>query len=293
MGYTCDWAVVCYGGDDALLSSICYEGKNLGTSIIYCEKTRSVEDLVKSLWEREDNLLSNGSSLLNGDHGYYPKPILLFNLFQHLPKYRWIWLTDDDIDIGSANITRFVTVVASPSLSPPILIAQPLLKGFTSYSSLKWATWLPENSSQANSTLSLCSDYEMKRITFVEMVAPLFNAQFFHWFVTVVVPLIIRPMYLLEADHGIDRIWCQTAKFFHEQQRQKEVRRSVPISASASASSSVCGLFVSERDSIRHLSLKSFVAGKSQEASAQHAKNQSIMNEVMKAAFPEWFLHFY
>lgn len=308
--HVCDWAVVCYSGDDALLSSMCYEGKQLGASIVHCERVQSVENMAQSLWNRANTIFSfKDNYLRNGDHGYYPKPMLFFNLIQHLHRYRWLWVMDDDIDIRSINVTRFLSAVESDSLRPPILIAQPLVKGYTSYASLKWSTWLPENSSLTNSTPSYS---EMKRAGFVEMVAPLLDCRFFHWFVTVVVPLIARPMYLLEADHGIDRIWCQAAKFFHEQQHHGEVApspRSVAStshgrdksteryvfdnSSAVSTSSSVCGLFVSDRDFIRHLNLKSSIAGKPQELVAQHAKNQTTMNEIMKVVFPEWFVHFH
>eukprot|EP01036_Dinobryon_divergens_P023068 gene23069-31385_t len=302
--HVCDWAVVCYGGDDALLSTMCNEGKHLGASIVYCEMVQSMENVIKA--NRADTTFSfKDNYLQNGDRGYYPKPMLFFSLIRHLQRYRWLWLMDDDIDIRSVNITRFLAAVSSDSLRPPILIAQPLVKGYTSYASLKWDTWLPENSSRMNSTY-----HEVKRAGFVEMVAPLLDCRFFHWFVTVVIPLIVRPMYLLGADHGIDRIWCQAAKFFHEQQRQRDVPypRSLATnshrrdnkkgyvfdnSSVASTSSSVCGLFVSEWDFIRHLNLKSSVSGKSQEAAAQHAKNQTTMNEIMKAIFPEWFVHFH
>lgn len=222
----CDWAIIVYNPEKASLQEM-YEYLSIRVDrpfeiIIAPTKLTAYhiyEDLcedymknVNSLYYR-DKLLSQNISKSTCDFIYdtYPTPynhmlyskstlwLLLLNIIR---KYEYVWLLDDDLSLEEIDFEALAPIHQCAFARPP-LVSQPLINVPTQfYKYLYRGSWTDQ------SVLA-------STVGFIEIQAPLMQAEFFEWFLVAFVVPLYPAMHILGADWGIDELFCTAAKQYN------------------------------------------------------------------------------
>ena len=119
-------------------------------------------------------------------------------------RFRFVWLTDSDIEFNGFDIARFFRY--HHAAGDPI-ISQPLI-------------WQKTQAAQfgVNAMQWMSCDWERTKFaatTFVEQQVPLFDSDFFRWFMsTKAVAFLSEYQRALPIDWGVDHLWCGAAMLF-------------------------------------------------------------------------------
>eukprot|EP01034_Spumella_vulgaris_P021585 gene21585-27623_t len=148
-----------------------------------------------------------GHSLVHCRGFHHPdRTVLYTDLLPFLSHYRRVFLMDEDISLAGFDIRHFTTTwdcAFHPQPAP--LIVQPLIAESNQYipfvNSNRW------------------TQREFKNVTasaagLVEQQVPLFDAQFFDWFVRHVLSLTYDYALHYGVDWGHDRSWCNAARLY-------------------------------------------------------------------------------
>jgi hypothetical protein len=200
----CDWAIVVYDGDASLVCN----PLRLKQSVVHCGLVpEAVYDGLGMYGQ-----VRNGSTptLLVVDkktgkprRPTIPKTILYTELLALLPKYKRVWLLDEDISLDGFDTSKFLRLwkcAFYPDKAP--LIVQPLIAENTQY--LRYVNaraWTKGGVIASGSGL-------------VEQQCPAFDAVFFEWFLRRVLPLPRRVVLQNGVDWGHDRTWCNAARMY-------------------------------------------------------------------------------
>ena len=102
----CDWAVIAYGGDPILLSSLYNISHTIGVNLIYAEMAADAKLFLKKYW-KHDNIDSINQQ-------FYPKPIMHLQLLPYIKEYEYLWLIDDDISFEGINFDKYLSQCFHP-----------------------------------------------------------------------------------------------------------------------------------------------------------------------------------
>ena len=227
----CDWAVLFYDRDSSSsgIRRLEREAKALGVSVVKSEFVESRDavlerhgvalsvtpsTLEEGLALRRSRPSSSSSSTGEEMKAFnslvYPKSVQYMSLLDLLPQYERAWLLDADISLAGFQPDRFFQIVDCAFAAKP-LVAQPLISENTqSYKflrSLQWREFQAKDRAEKKVILATSS-------AFVEIQAPLVDAQFFEWFLRYFTAPLLRPSHILGADWGIDALFCKAAHAF-------------------------------------------------------------------------------
>ena len=158
-----------------------------------------------------------------------PKSLLFLSILPHLKFYKSLWMMDGDISLVDFDIATFLTIkecAFEPEHRP--LVTQALVAENSQ-------TYKYLNSKKWNKNRNVLASYS----GFVEIQAPLVDAQFFSWFVVSFVVPMILPSHILGADWGFDELFCKAADYY-----SRVVRRENRVSSIEGGSVSACALIV-------------------------------------------------
>ena len=162
-----------------------------------------------------------------------PKSILFLSILPHLRFYKSIWMMDGDISLADFDIKTFLTIndcAFEPEHKP--LITQALVAENSQ-------TYKYLNAQQWKGRRNVLAAYS----GFIEIQAPLMDAQFFTWFVVSFVVPMILPSHILGADWGFDELFCKAADYYHSRVvRQRQ--NSVSSTAQTERGKSTCAIIV-------------------------------------------------
>eukprot|EP01035_Chromulina_nebulosa_P029807 gene29807-39538_t len=141
--------------------------------------------------------------------------------------YKSLWMMDGDISLADFDIATFLTIrdcAFEPEHRP--LITQALV-------SEKTQTYKYLNAEKWKDRRNVMAAYS----GFVEIQAPLMDAQFFSWFVVSFVVPMILPSHILGADWGFDELFCKAADYYYSRivKREKNSVPSIEVGVSACA----------------------------------------------------------
>jgi hypothetical protein len=256
LGSKCDWAVVVYAGEEHA-KKLCQQA-NIRSKSVLCGLSSGLLEKKNMLASNRSNrtLSSSNSTLTIANSGNsssasfsIPKSVLYFDLLPVLSGYKRLFLLDEDISLLDFDIDAlFKSWDCSFPNQPPPLIVQPLVDESTQFFNfVSVAAW--ENITCVSSAAG-----------YVEQQVPLFDAQFFEWFVRRV--LSQTRDFALErgVDWGHDRSWCSAASSYAEEVLQwgpRFVGNALRGNGTTSkvAAYHVCGIITST--SIHHLNTRS------------------------------------
>jgi len=237
----CDWAVLFYDRESSSsgIRRLEREAKALGVSVVKSEFVESRDavlerhgvalsvtpsTLEEGLALRRGRPSSSSSATGEGKQAFnslvYPKSVQYMSLLDLLPQYERAWLLDADISLAGFQPGRFFQIIDCAFAAKP-LVAQPLISENTqSYKflrSLQWREFQAKDRVEKKAILATSS-------AFVEIQAPLVDAQFFEWFLRYFTAPLLRPSHILGADWGIDALFCKSANAFAAASSSENIR---------------------------------------------------------------------
>jgi hypothetical protein len=253
-GYSCDWAIIAYSGNVTVLEDACEYGKELGINIVHCHIAPPLRKVINQYKAIKSTVKRKSTN--------YPKAFLYLLLYSVSKEYERVWVLDNDILIAETNITAALETLlcARNSHNYISLISQPLIEGVTNFVEGTRQYW------------GHAKDKCLATSNFIEIMAPIFEATFFRWFLDAVVVPLIEPFYVLGSDWGLDTIWCGAALYYHTELFKKEPKVD-----------GACTLLLSHQ--IKHLDLKSA----RKESPLQHKDAYFLNSEKMKSLTKETF----
>ena len=131
------------------------------------------------------------------------KALLYLKLLEYAEKYNRVWILDGDISLSNNfKMSAFLNTL-SCAFSQKITIGQPLIKGASqTYKYLNSVSWENRKGVIASET------------GFIEIQSPIFDTEFFIWFVVSFVSPLLIPSFVLGGDWGFDSLFCKSAMFF-------------------------------------------------------------------------------
>jgi hypothetical protein len=132
--------------------------------------------------------------------------VLYTDLLPYLTHYERVFLMDEDISLAGFDIRHFMSTWDCAFYPQPApLIVQPLIAESNQYipfvNANQWSRKEFENVTASASGM-------------VEQQVPLFDAQFFEWFVRHVLSLTYDLALYYGVDWGHDRSWCNAARLY-------------------------------------------------------------------------------
>lgn len=270
---SCDWVVVGYAGDAELLKKIQLLNNALPHPVVIVDAVMAPSPL--KVLSKYCKSIPDEVTYSNGL--IYPKPILYFQLLPHVNNYEQVWLIDEDISLNNIDINKMLTTFdktfsSSGSKNKRPLITQPLLAGDANNNN-----YFKERLSTTWKGLDDEATFAM--VDFVEIMAPIFNSQYFHWLVNEVVVDLLPQLYFFRSDNGLDNIWCKSAMEY-----TKKVLHKTTTEASN------CAIYLSNQ-SIQHLDWETIANNVDQDKKSlliQKYKS-SLFNNYIKNKFSTWY----
>lgn len=131
----------------------------------------------------------------------YSKPSLFLMMLDFIPKYKYIWTLDSDIDLRSLDLKKFFHILQCSYKYTPI-ISQPLVdqnNQFFRY--LRRMSW--------KDVTALAST-----VGFIEIQIPIFEASFLEYFIMAFILPLLPAMVVSGGDWGIDEMFCAAGREF-------------------------------------------------------------------------------
>ena len=189
----CDWALIFYNGGTTTIKNICnsIKGKH-----VHCRRSPAT---------MQDRFMPNATDNTRTSVKLsVPKTVFYQELLPYLPRYRKVFLMDEDISLRGFNTTEFLLHWACAFPLPP-LIVQPLI-----YESNQYINYLNLNSWRGRARSQIISS----AVGLIEQQVPLFDVVFFEWFVKRVLILTYQIALHHGVDWGHDRSWCNAAAMY-------------------------------------------------------------------------------
>ncbi len=137
----------------------------------------------------------------------YSKASLFLMTLEYLPKYKYVWTLDSDIDLRSLDLMKFFHILQCSFKHTPI-ISQPLIHENTQfYRYLHKDSW--------KNVKALASG-----VGFIEIQAPIFETSFLEYFIMAFILPILPAMVVLGGDWGIDEMFCAAGKEFMRHEKK-------------------------------------------------------------------------
>ena len=260
----CKWAVVEY--KNSLPSSVKMNEylKSSGTNIVMHKKAK-IKYFEKMVSPETATFIASSNQRL----GILPKPLLLTFLKPILREYDYIWIVDDDISLLSTDLVllRHIFLWSMKNNKLPLL-TQTLVRNVNlqpkTYSLLDAATWSSAKIHQQ------C----MIETSFVEIQSPLIDRVFLEYLLSDLITPFFDIILVLEADYGLDNIWCGLAEAY-----KKELNRSV-----------ACSVVCARSTVVEHLDLKLGGSGMNSSSRALRELNNHVLLKLFLKQFPAWFI---
>lgn len=199
----CDWAVIQYDSNSIENTTVkmaaaktIYDSANIAKSVVVLLN----EKYIPSKKYRADH------NLINTLNGTRMKPILYHYLLPNLDFYSKVWLMDDDISIVGFDFDAYFGIwnCAFNGKGPLPAVTQPLLigKDLPPFSRVVWKMY-------NNSVIAIKSAW-------IEQQTPIFDTQFFSWFVDYIITPVYNDIAKSRVDCGQDCTWCGAAKVWND-----------------------------------------------------------------------------
>lgn len=182
----CDFILVSFG-------TATYDISQKVKEKIMVKHARSIETIV------EENVVNKQISkmkLASLDHTTHPKPLLYLELLDYVDDYENLMIIDDDVLLDGLDFPRLLKQL--DCIAP--LVSQSAVKGGPK----RYVPFLNYDDNRFTEKEYISSG-------FIEMQCPIFNSDYFKYFVEHCIKPMIGPIVLLGSDNGIDNIWCQVA----------------------------------------------------------------------------------
>jgi len=200
----CDWSVTFFGGEDTVISKFLNETKS-GTysNVIHAANY-------------------TGPRAASGTN-YVPKPVFYASLLPMTSAYKRIWILDADISVRAFSFAKLFRVLdcsimyqddthplsemlRRPGFPRGPLVSQPVVADNTQFfPSLNAAYW-------AKAGLGRRASHLAQLVRFTEQQMPIFQSDFFEWYVMYVIKPWVPVSLILEATWGFDTTWCGAAE---------------------------------------------------------------------------------
>jgi hypothetical protein len=267
----CDWAVIAYGGNPILMSTLQNLSHSIGVTLIYAEMAVNAKTYLKKYW-KNDNIDSINQQ-------FYPKPIMHLQLLPYIKDYEYVWMIDDDISFEGIHFNKYFDILKSGFLPYP----GPLISQAPIYDNTQRYKYL--NNNKWNTTIT--KNVKIVASKFIEVQSPLINADFFIWFVETVITPMIEVFALLGTDDGMDNIWCGAAKFYAENYLDVKANRS---NSKTIDDYNSCAIVLSG-ESIRHFNKASSREGLNDyEFKVIHQNHRKHIAYILAMKFRPWFI---
>jgi len=267
----CDWAVIAYGGNPILMSTLQNLSHTIGVTLIYAEMAANAKTYLKKYW-KHDNI-----DFINQQ--FYPKPIMHLQLLPYIKDYEYIWMVDDDISFEGINFNKYFDILKYGFLPYPA----PLISQAPIYDNTQRYKYLNNNKWNTTTTKNV----KIVASKFIEVQSPLINADFFVWFVETVITPMIEAFALLGTDDGMDNIWCGAAKFYAENYLNVKANRS---NLETIDDYNSCAIVLGGQ-SIRHFNKASSREGLNDyEFKVIHQNHRKHIAYILAMKFRPWFI---
>lgn len=196
----CEWSVVFFGGDDGLI-----------TEFLDSVKAKKFPTVVMAQKYSGPRAASN--------EAFVPKQLWYPIVSEITPGYKRVWLLDADISLENHNFEKVKNVLDCGNWDKDYetgkywkwkndigmprgpIISQPLIQENTQYFPIFNAvSW------------KLAHHITAQRIRFVEQQIPIFNTDFFEWYVDYMVKPWLPVALIMEGTWGFDTTWCGAAE---------------------------------------------------------------------------------
>lgn len=191
----CDWALIFYNGDTKIIKKICND-VNVRGKHVHCRRSPAT---------MQDRFMPNATDNTRTSVTLsVPKTVFYQELLPYLPRYKKVFLMDEDISLSGFNASQFLLFWACAFPVSP-LIVQPLI-----YESNQYINYLNLNSWRRGTRNQIVAS----AAGLIEQQVPLFDAVFFEWFVK----RVLVQTYNIALHHGVDwghdRSWCNAAAMY-------------------------------------------------------------------------------
>eukprot|EP01031_Cornospumella_fuschlensis_P034554 gene34554-41839_t len=191
----CDWAIVFHNGTNTDIHRACDLYNSTYGNVIHCSRSPFTLPARFVLHPK-----TNVSIALST-----PKSVLYHDLLAYLPKYRKIFTLDDDISLAHFEYPK-LECLWNHAFSRPPLVVQPLVQAHTP----QYLVYVNHPSWQKGDRMNVYAS----GVGLVEQQVPLFDADFFAWYVKRVLVHTLPYSLQYGADWGHDRTWCRAARAY-------------------------------------------------------------------------------
>lgn len=242
MGKMCEWAIVIYDGSENDVNKLCSDVA-IKPFIVLCQ--RSVDSFKRNIST--------------------PKSVLYHDLLPVLPRYKKVFLMDEDISLQSFDLTKLMETWACAFRREPLIVQPVVRKGRQAYQYFNENKWKEKN----------WADAVAAEVGYIEQQITLMDARFFHWYVKSVLTMTKPYSIMYGVDWGHDRSWCSASKMY------------ATHVLNVTKSYSSCAIITEADTSVVHLDLKTMEILRHPDRIVVEWRVKKIL-KAYKRYFPTW-----